>query len=332
MLRPQYMMFPSKPLQPATTMTTRKYARHTIPAPQSHDIPVYLWESGETASAVIQIIHGLGEHSARYERFALQAVDRGYAVCAHDHRGHGPHSPSIGYFAADNGWQLLVEDSNTVSQFLQQRYATLPIVLLGHSMGSYVAQSYAMRFGDQLSALVLSGSTWPSRPLLTVGRMLARMLALFRGKNAHSALLDKMGFGDFNKKFEPARTELDWLSRDAAEVDKYVDDPFCGGPYTTGLWIDLLGGLLQISTDGALRKIPAALPILLTGGSDDPVGGQKGISELAEHYESTGHRALTTRIYPGGRHEMFNETNRDEFSSDLLRWIEATLAERQVSE
>lgn len=332
MLRRQYMMFPSKPLQPATAMPTGKYTRHSIGAPQSHDIPVYLWEPEQTACAVIQIVHGLGEHSARYERFALQAIDRGYVVCAHDHRGHGPHSSSIGYFAADNGWQLLVEDSNSVTQFLQERYAALPIILLGHSMGSYVAQSYAMRFGHQLSALILSGSTWPSRPLLTVGRMLARLLSWFRGKDAHSAILDKMGFGDFNKRFEPARTELDWLSRDAAEVDKYVDDPFCGGPYTTGLWIDLLGGLLQISEDEALRKISSTLPILITGGSDDPVGGRKGMSLLAEHYESTGHVALTTRIYPEGRHEMLNETNRDEFTSDLLRWIAATLAERQDSE
>ena len=307
-------------------MTTR-YACHSISAPESHNIPVYLWEPEDGAGAVIQVIHGLGEHSARYERFALEAMDRGYAVCAHDHRGHGPESSDIGYFAAQNGWRLLVEDSNRVTQFLRGRYATQPIILLGHSMGSYVAQSYAMEFGDELSALVLSGSTWPSRPLLVVGRMLARAMSWFRGKQAHSAALDKMGFGDFNKNFEPARTELDWLSRDPAEVDKYIDDPLCGGPYTIGLWIDLLGGLLQISKDDALREILPSLPILITGGSDDPVGGQRGMSDLAAHYAGTGHGGVASKIYPGGRHEMFNETNRDEFTGDLLRWIAAVPTE-----
>ncbi|MGB5490336.1 MAG: lysophospholipase [Woeseiaceae bacterium] len=311
-------------------MTTTTYTTHSLNASLAHDIPIYLWEAEGKATAVIQIIHGLGEHSARYERFALEAVRRGFAVCAHDHRGHGPQAAQIGFFAPENGWDLLVEDSHQVTQFLQQRYPDLPLILLGHSMGSYIAQSYAMRFSDSLRALILSGSTWPSRPLLVVGRLLARLLSWRRGKNGHSPLLDKIGFGDFNKKFEPARTELDWLSREPDEVDKYIDDPLCGGPYTTGLWIDLLGGLLRISKDEALRKIPSSLPILITGGSDDPVGGADGMGQLSAHYEATDHTELTTRIYSGGRHEMLNETNRDEFTSDLLRWSSDVLSNQPL--
>ncbi len=323
------MMFPCKPLKLAA-MTTTTYTTHSLNASLAHDIPIYLWEAEGKATAVIQIIHGLGEHSARYERFALEAVRRGFAVCAHDHRGHGPQAAQIGFFAPENGWDLLVEDSHQVTQFLQQRYPDLPLILLGHSMGSYIAQSYAMRFSDSLRALILSGSTWPSRPLLVVGRLLARLLSWRRGKNGHSPLLDKIGFGDFNKKFEPARTELDWLSREPDEVDKYIDDPLCGGPYTTGLWIDLLGGLLRISKDEALRKIPSSLPILITGGSDDPVGGADGMGQLSAHYEATDHTELTTRIYSGGRHEMLNETNRDEFTSDLLRWSSDVLSNQPL--
>lgn len=307
-------------------MTTTTFTSHSVTTPESHDIPVYLWTTEGTPKAVIQIIHGLGEHAARYERFAREAVGRGYAVCAHDHRGHGPQSANIGFFAEQNGWELLVTDSHRVTQFVQQRFSDSPLVLLGHSMGSYISQSYTMRYGDGLSALILSGSTWPSRPLLTVGRVLARVVSWFRGRRGHSALLDKMGFGDFNKQFEPARTELDWLSRDADEVDTYIDDPYCGGPYSVGLWIDLLGGLLAISKDDALRRIPAALPILITGGGDDPVGGEDGMRQLSAHYKATGHDRLTTRIYDGGRHEMLNETNRDAFTDDLLRWSAETLA------
>lgn len=294
---------------------------HSVSTATNHQIPVYLWEPAGAPAIVIQVFHGLGEHSARYDRFAQAAVDRGYAVCAHDHRGHGPRAPDLGFFAPDNGWDRLVSDGHLVTEFLQKRYAKLPIVLLGHSMGSYIAQSYAMRFGDELIALVLSGSTWPDRVTLFVGRLVARILSWRHGKRGASAALDQIGFGNFNKKFEPARTELDWLSREPDEVDAYVNDPLCGGPYTTGLWIDLLGGLLEISTNKALLKIPQELPILITGGSDDPVGGKDGMTKLSEHYEITGHRNLSTKIYAGGRHEMLNETNRNEFTDDLLRWI-----------
>jgi len=199
-------------------------------------------------------------------------------------------------------------------------------------MGSYIAQSYAMRHGDELAALALSGSTWPSRMLVRFGRLLARFEAWRLGKKGESALLDKLGFGDFNRRFEPARTELDWLSRDDDEVDRYVADPLCGGPYSTGLWLDLLGGLLEVSTNANLRTIPTKLPVLITGGANDPVGGESGMLKLASRYETTGHGTLSKAIYADGRHEMFNETNRDEFTSDLLDWFGSTLAQRGVGE
>ncbi len=209
------------------------------------------------------------------------AIQRGYAVCAHDHRGHGPHAKPVAFFAPQRGWDLVVTDGHEVGRYLRQTFTHRPVVLLGHSMGSYIAQSYAMRYGDELAALILSGSTWPARPALVVGRLLARIIAWRHGLEDASPLLDKLGFGNFNKQFEPARTELDWLSRDTREVDAYIEDPLCGGPYSTGLWCDLLGGLLAISRDDALQQIPADLPILVTGGADDPVGGEDRMTELA---------------------------------------------------
>jgi len=298
----------------------------TINGDGNHSIPIYLWEPEAAPTAVIQIFHGLGEHSARYDRFAQAAVDHGYAVCAHDHRGHGPAAENIGFFAAENGWDLLVSDGHLVTQFLQQRFTKQPLVLFGHSMGSFVAQSYAMRFGNDLGALILSGSTWPSRIEAKIARLLAHFIAWRRGKHSASPFLDKQGFGNFNKRFEPARTDLDWLSREQGEVDAYIDDPLCGGPYTTGLWIDLLGGLLDFSSDQALRRIPEKLPTLITGGADDPVGGEQGMRALASRYEKTGHVNLSMKTYDGGRHEMLNETNRDEFTDDLLGWIAQNLA------
>lgn len=304
------------------------YSTEHVDADGGHRIPVYLWEPIGEPAAIIQVFHGLGEHAARYERFAGAATRAGYTVCAHDHRGHGPGAEPAGFFAAQDGWKQLIADGRLIFEYLRSRYPDKAIVLLGHSMGSYIAQSYAMRFGDELGAMILSGSTWPSRLTVRIGRLLARFEAWRLGQKGESAFLDKLGFGDFNKKFEPARTELDWLSRDPEEVDLYVADPLCGGPYSTGLWLDLLGGLLEVSKNANLRRISLDLPILVTGGADDPVGGQSGMLKLFSRYEATGHAWLSKNIYAGGRHEMLNETNRDEFTADLLDWIGSTITRR----
>ncbi|MCH9693503.1 MAG: alpha/beta hydrolase [Gammaproteobacteria bacterium] len=294
-----------------------------LPAPDGHVIHGTVWQPATTARGVLQVFHGLGEHHLRYERFAALAASRGLAVVAHDHRGHGEKAQQLGHFADTDGWRKLSDDGLLVNDFIQGRFADLPLVLIGHSMGSYIAQYFAMQHANRFSALVLSASTWPNKGLLFVGRLLARILSWRLGVRGNSPLLHKMGFGDFNKPFEPARTELDWLSRDESEVDKYIDDPLCGGPYSCGLWLDLMGGLQTIASDNALHFVPAELPILFTGGSLDPVGGDKGIASLAMHYAQTGHSRITVKVYDGGRHEMLNETNRDEFSRDLLDWIEA---------
>lgn len=311
-------------------MNPRMHDSHTLDAGDGHAIPVYLWEPDRTPRGIIQIFHGLGEHAGRYARFANAACEDDYAVCAHDHRGHGPGAAELGFFAEHDGWQSLVTDGHSVTEFLRRKFPGLPILLLGHSMGSFIAQSYTMRFADELVALILSGSTWPSPPQLLPGRWLARIISWFRGRHGKSPMLDTLGFGAFNKKFEPARTEFDWLSRDPAEVDKYVADTLCGGPYTIGLWLDFLGGLLQLAKLNELRRIPADLPILITGGADDPVGGETGMRTLAARYEKTRHPELTMKIYVGGRHEMLNETNRDEFTNDVLRWIAESLSNHQT--
>jgi len=191
-------------------------------------------------------------------------------------------------------------------------------------MGSFVAQSFAMLYGDRLSALLLSGSTWPGRIPVLAGHLLARIEAWRVGRRRESALLDKLGFGAHNRRFEPARTEFDWLSRDENEVDRYVEDPLCGGPYTAGLWVDLTGALLKIASDDNLMRIPSDLPILITGGAVDPVGGERRLGDLALHYAQTQHGRLKVKVYPDGRHEMLNDINRDDVTADWLDWIESS--------
>lgn len=292
-----------------------------IPSSDGHVIHGAHWCPPDEVRCVIQIFHGLGEHHARYQRFAELAIESGFAVVCHDHRGHGTQTEQLGHLPAKTGWQLLVEDGLRVNDLIGDRYPGTPIVLLGHSMGSFVAQSFALLHEYRLTGLILSASNWPSLPKIIPGRMLARIESLRLGVLGKSALLNKMGFGDFNTPYEPARTEFDWLSRDAAEVDKYIEDPLCGGPYTCGLWLALMGGLKSIASEKALRSIRAELPILVTGGADDSVGGESSINELALHYTRSGHSDVTVKTYPGGRHEMFNETNRREFSDDVLDWV-----------
>lgn len=309
-------------------MTEAQHEQHILATANDHKIHLDLYLPDGEPALILQVLHGLGEHAARYRRLADSAAAKGLALVVHNHRGHGQQADRRGHFADENGWQKLVEDVLAVNEFATGRFPDLPVVLLGHSMGSFIAQSFAMHHGARLRGLILSGSTWPSRLQVIPGWLLSRVISLRAGHTGVSALLDKMGFGDFNRNFEPARTEFDWLSRDEAEVDKYVADPLCGGPYTVGLWLDFLSGLIEISSDHALSRIPADLPILIMGGQDDPVGGEDGMSNLAMHYAQSHHQRLTVRIYPEGRHEMFNETNRKEVTADLLDWIRRSVRKR----
>ncbi len=298
----------------------------SINTTDGHAIPVVTWAPKDNPVALLQIFHGLAEHAERYARFAGAATAAGYVVVAHDHRGHGRACPEsgLGHFADADGWDLIVHDAKSVQDDAGRRYPGLPVVLLGHSMGSYIAQDFVMRHPHSVSALVLSGSTWPSRLQVWLGRWLARWEALRRGRRHRSKRLNAMAFGAFNRRFEPARTPFDWLSRDVAEVDRYIADTLCGSVASATLWQDLLGGLLAISSATALQRIPSGLPVLITGGEEDPVGGRRGMTRLAAAYERSGHTAVTLKIYSGGRHEMLNETNRDEVTDDILGWLERT--------
>jgi len=292
-----------------------------LAAADGHDIHMQLWEPEQDPLGVIQVLHGLGEYSDRYARFASAAAARGFAVAGHDHRGHGPHAAELGYFADTAGWHKVNQDIETVNDAIREGLPETPIVMLGHSMGSFLAETFAMVYGDKLSGLILSGSTWPSRLKLAPAKLVAHVESWRLGLRGKSPLLEKLGFDAFNRKFTPTRTGSDWLSRDAAEVDKYVADPLCGGPFSNSLWLDFIGGLLSLASDQAMSRIPIDLPILITGGSADSVGGEKGMAKLAMHYAQTLHQRLTVKIYDDGRHEMLNETNRDQVTADWLDWI-----------
>ena len=287
------------------------------------DVPVNVlsWPTSDTPDKILLLLHGLGEHPARYARLADSLNAAGIALVAPTHRGHGENPELRGHFSDKHGWRDVIEDCFVVFDHLKAQYPETPIVLMGHSMGSFLAQSFAMQRSGELAGLVLSGSTWPSKLQVAPGWVLAALLGLVSGRREQSALLDKLGFGSLNKAFSPTRTEYDWLSRDEAEVDKYVADPLCGGPFTIGLWQDFLRGMLELASDSSIGRIRGDLPILMFCGEKDPVGGDRGLGNLMTHYAQSGHSRLKIRIYPDGRHEMLNEINRDEVTADVISWL-----------
>lgn len=290
---------------------------------------VYRWlpDEGVPVRGVVQIAHGMAEHAARYARFAEALTAAGFAVYAHDHRGHGRTAGTAdkrGFFADRGGWRRVVDDLYLVAARAREENPGAPWVLFAHSMGSFMAQQVMFERGAELKAVVVSGSSsGVSNPLAPVGRLVARAERWRKGPRGTSPLLTKLSFGAFNDAFKPNRTEYDWLSTDAAEVDKYIADPWCGFEVSTQLWVDLLDALPTLADPANLARVPKNLPVYVLAGSEDPVTGRlKGLHMLVKDWSDAGLRDIEWRVYEGRRHETLNETNRAEVTADLVRWLE----------
>ena len=283
------------------------------------------WLPEQPARAAVQIAHGLAEHSARYGRLAGALTASGYGVYAGDHRGHGPSAApaDLGHFADEDGWAKCVGDLWTLNRQIAAEQPGLPIVFLGHSLGSFLGRDFVGRHSEALAGAAFSGSNGKPPAIATLGRAIARIERLRLGKRGKSGLIFRMWFGDFNKPFRPARTEFDWLSRDPKEVDAYVADPLCGFPFTNQLAIDVLDALPSVTGRGSLAAIRRDMPIYVFSGERDPVGAN--LKGFIEDLKATGFSKLTTRVYPGARHETLNETNRDEVTRDLVAWLDGVV-------
>jgi alpha-beta hydrolase superfamily lysophospholipase len=267
---------------------------------------VYEWlPEGETMG-VVQIAHGMAEHGARYQRLAEFLNGAGYAVYANDHRGHGltiPEGRVPGHMADKGGWRLAVDDLSLINEEIKRRHANKKVILMGHSMGSFMVQDYLARYGDTIAGAALSATNGPPGGLGKLAQLVSRI-----------------------KAFAPNRTEFDWLSRDELEVDMYVEDPLCGFDCSIATWIGLLDALTRIGSDQAMSQMDKEMPIYVFSGTEDPVGEKtKGVERLLKAYQKNGFKNVEHRFYNGGRHEILNETNRDEVMKDLLTWIEKTV-------
>jgi alpha-beta hydrolase superfamily lysophospholipase len=290
---------------------------------------VNAWMPLTSPRAVVMLSHGMAEHSGRYARLAAALTDAGFALYAHDQRGHGRTAANglLGHYADRDGWNKVVGDLASLSASIGQRHPGVPVLLLGHSMGSYIAQAYLLHHSASVQGAVLSGSNFQPVSLYRSAAVIARLERWRQGAEGRSAIIEFLSFGSFNKAFKPVRTPFDWLSRDQEEVDKYVNDPLCGFRCTNQFWLDMLGGLQQISKKSNLAQIDKSLPILIMGGECDPVSEGKRLKDLASALTDTDHALVTLKLYPQARHEILNETNREEVTHDLLAWLEQALSE-----
>lgn len=287
---------------------------------------VHRWLPQGEPIAVVQIIHGMAEHGGRYGRLAQALTDAGYAVYAQDLPGHGhtARAPDeLGHFADHDGWNVTLGQINQLRQHIEHAHKNLPLFLLGHSMGSFLLQDYLIEHGRGLAGAIFSAASGDVGPLRVIGLGLLRVESLWYGRRNRSALAELMSFKEFNRRYKPARTDFDWLSRDAAEVDLYIKDARCGFRCSSGLWLDLLKAAGRHADPQRLATIPVELPVLIINGADDAATqGAKGPRALERLYRKAGIRNLTTHIYEDARHELLNETCREQVTADVMRWLQ----------
>jgi alpha-beta hydrolase superfamily lysophospholipase len=273
------------------------------------EIAYYRWRAPGKAAGIVQIAHGMGEHALRYAHVAEFLNQLGYHVFANDHRGHGRSAKgreSLGDFGS-GGWNGLVADMATLTQLARTREGGLPVILLGHSMGSFAAQQYVLDHSAMIAGLVLSGSAAVDK------------LAIDPSQDADLTA--------FNRGFEPARTQHDWLSRDPAAVDAYEADPLCGFGINKNAMATMVASAIRLIDPAALAQIRKDLPIYILAGDKDPINHDlEWLKPLAERYRAAEIANVSEKYYTNGRHEMLNETNRDEVLRDLAGWLQKAIA------
>lgn len=281
-------------------------------------IYAYHWPAVGTPKGVVLIAHGLAEYGMRYDRFAQALTAAGYEAYAIDHRGHAKSIDEHGLGSFGKGeWMGLCQDLHTLLKKVRRDHGGLKAVLFGHSMGSFAAQRLCLDYSDDMDAVILSGSS-------SIDVMAAAM--------AEEAANSAEGQGEvdltaFNAAFEPARTPFDWLSRDDAEVDKYIESPLCGFELEAESAMTMFGAGARHGEDTAIANIRDDLPVLIVAGDADPINGGLELLKLLEaRWRAGGVTNIETAYYQGGRHEMLNEINRDEVTSDIIGWLDKVVA------
>ena len=282
---------------------------------------------------IVQIAHGIAEHVERYDAFASFLADHGYLVVANDHLGHGQSivdESDLGFFAENGGWDLVVGDMRKLFEATSAEFPGLPYFLFGHSMGSFLTRTYIIKYPDGLAGAILSGTGQQIPPIVASGKLMGRQ-ALNRGAKYKSERLNQVAFGSYNNRYKERRTPYDWLSRDNAEVDKYIADPLCGFIPSVTLFIDMMEGIEFIGSRKNCRGMKKDLPVLFVSGDMDPVGEfGKGVMRAYNIFMKAGMTDVTLKLYPGCRHELLNELNKEAVMQDILDWLTAKMPRKEA--
>jgi len=277
------------------------------------------------ARAVVHITHGMAEHSSRYSRFALKLTAAGFAVFAHDMRGHGrtvADDAPQGVFAKSDGLNIVLEDQNEIINLIKERLPDKPIICFGHSLGSIINLNFALKYPNQVNALACWNSGIETGLLPKASRIILAVEGFFRNQNLPSLIAWKLSFEAWNSKFKPNRTKFDWLSQDENEVNLYVDDPYCGFEVSISMWRDVLDGVFYAGNKKNLQKLPKELPVHIIGGAEDPCTlNGSDMEKLAIKFKYIGLSDVTCNILKGTRHESLNEINRGQTTEQFIKWL-----------
>ncbi len=303
------------------------FKTNTFTAADGEIICYYKWEAydSQKSRGVIQIAHGVGEHAGRYDRIAHRLQKEGFTVYANDHRAHGKTAEIkrlYGYYEGTDYFEDVVSDMHELTQLMRTENPDARFILFGHSMGSLLSRKYVLEHGEGIDALILSGTANFIKGLGHFGLASTKVVSVFRGRERSNETLRSFFFDEFNKKFKPNRTKLDWISSDDAEVDAFEADPYRIENFSIGVFADILTNSKELNKTSAFADTPDELPILMFSGDKDPVGEMgKGVTQVAENYRKYGNTELTFNLYEGGRHEMLNEKNSKEVEEDILTWL-----------
>lgn len=279
--------------------------------------------------AIVQIIHGIAEYIGRYDEFMSFLADNSIIAVGTDHLGHGKSIESeeqTGFFAYDNGWDYVVRDEEVLRLAMHENYPELPIIVFGHSMGSFMTRTLLIRYPDAFNAAIISGTGNQGAALVNGGLFMGNLVTGLRGAHHYSKFLNNLAFGSYNKIYDNPKTEYDWLSRDETNVQKYIDDPLCGFIPSCSLFRDMMTGVKFITNKKNLTAMNKDMPVYFMSGDMDPVGEcGKGVQKAYNNFLEAGMKDVSIKLYPGGRHEMLNEINKDEVYADILAWLNSKI-------
>lgn len=291
-----------------------------------HKIHAVKWvPEVEKPVCVVQIVHGMAEHIDRYDEFAAYLANKGILVVGDDHLGHGksvsPGEP-YGYFCKEDAPTVLVRDEHRLKKMIQEQYTGVPYIILGHSMGSFITRNYLLRYGSGINGVIIMGTGLPPKPAAVGALVLATVQRVFCGAGHVSKLIDRAAFGSYNKRIKSPKTDFDWLSANEENVQRYLEDSLCGFVFTVNGFQTLFKLIRNLYDREKLNSMPKNLPVFFVSGAEDPVGDYgKGVERVYQSYKDIGMQNVQMKLYPGDRHEILNETDREDIFADIYRWL-----------